>query len=48
MVQLVRQCFTFPEYLLLEEDSTVKHEFLDGLVWAMAGGTPEHAAFAPA
>jgi Uma2 family endonuclease len=26
--------------------STVKHEFLDGQVWAMAGGTPEHAAIA--
>ena len=44
MVQPARQRFTFAEYLVLEEGSTVKHEFLDGLVWAMAGGTPEHAA----
>jgi Uma2 family endonuclease len=28
----------------LEEESVVKHEFLDGEVWAMAGGSPEHAA----
>lgn len=44
MVQPARQSFTFAEYLALEEDSTVKHEFLDGQAWAMAGGTPEHAA----
>src|SRR5690606_31274388 len=25
---------------------SIKHEFLDGLVWAMAGGSPEHAAIA--
>jgi Uma2 family endonuclease len=44
MVQPVRQWFTFDEYLALEELSTVKHEYLDGQVWAMAGGTPDHAA----
>lgn len=38
--------FTFEQYLLLEEDSGLKHEFLDGQVWAMAGGTPDHAAIA--
>ena len=37
------QRFTFDEYLLLEEIAEVKHEFLDGAVWAMAGGSPEHA-----
>lgn len=36
--------FSFDEYVALEEDAAVKHEFLDGRVWAMAGGTPEHAA----
>lgn len=40
----VRQRFTFEEYLQLEEISEVKHEFLEGQVWAMAGGSPEHAA----
>jgi Uma2 family endonuclease len=44
MVQPVRQYFTFDEYVRLEEESPIKHEFLDGLVWAMAGGSPEHAA----
>jgi Uma2 family endonuclease len=39
-----RQRFSFDEYLLLEEIAAVKHEFLDGEVWAMAGGSPEHAA----
>jgi Uma2 family endonuclease len=36
--------FTFGEYLVLEQDSAIKHEFLAGRVWAMSGGTPEHAA----
>jgi Uma2 family endonuclease len=39
-----RQRFSFDEYLLLEEIAEVKHEFLEGEVWAMAGGSPEHAA----
>jgi len=39
-----RQRFTFEDYLRLEEDSAVKHELLDGEAWAMAGGSPEHAA----
>ncbi len=44
MVLVARQRFSFDEYLLLEEIARVKHEFLDGQVWAMAGGSPEHAA----
>jgi Uma2 family endonuclease len=39
-----RQRFTFDEFLVLEDIAGVKHEFLDGQVWAMAGGSPEHAA----
>jgi Uma2 family endonuclease len=46
MVFPVRQRFTFEDYLLLEETSRAKHEFLNGHVWAMAGGTPEHGAVA--
>ena len=38
--------FTFDQYLMLEEDSGSKHEFLDGQVWAMSGGSPDHAAVA--
>ena len=44
MTQAARQRFTFEDYLALEDVAAVKHEFLDGEVWAMAGGTPEHAA----
>jgi Uma2 family endonuclease len=44
MSQAARQQFTFADYVRLEGDSGVKHEFLDGRVWAMAGGSPEHAA----
>jgi Uma2 family endonuclease len=36
--------YTFREYLELEETSTVRHEFLEGEIYGMAGGTPEHAA----
>lgn len=43
---LARQRHSFGEYLTLESISPVKHEFLDGEVWAMAGGTPDHAAIA--
>jgi Uma2 family endonuclease len=46
MVLPVHQRFTFEDYLVLEETSTVKHEFSDGYVWAMAGGTPDHGALA--
>lgn len=40
--------YEWSEYLALEESSNVKHEFLDGRIYAMAGGTPEHAALAAA
>ena len=34
---------TYAQYLAQEEPSVVKHEYLRGQVWAMAGGTPSHA-----
>lgn len=40
--------YTYEEYLALEEESTVRHEFLDGEIYAMAGGSPDHAALAAA
>jgi len=46
MAQAARARFTFAEYVRLEHDSAVKHEFWQGEVYAMAGGTPEHAALA--
>ena len=35
--------YAFAEYLAIEEVARVKHEYLDGEIYAMAGGTPEHA-----
>lgn len=35
---------TFRDYLVLEASGNVKHEFYCGEIYAMAGGTPEHAA----
>jgi len=39
---------TYAEYLALEEESPIRHEYLDGEIYAMAGGTPDHAALAAA
>jgi Uma2 family endonuclease len=36
--------YSWEEYLALEASSNVKHEFLEGQIYGMAGGTPEHAA----
>ena len=47
MAQAARpQPVSFREYVEREQTSERKHEFLDGVVWAMAGGTPEHAQLA--
>lgn len=40
------QRMTYAEYLALERTSEVKHEYVNGEVWAMAGGTPEHGRLA--
>jgi Uma2 family endonuclease len=40
--------YTLADYLALEATSNVKHEYLDGQIYGMAGGTPEHAALAAA
>ena len=40
--------YTRADYLALERSSNVKHEYLDGQIYGMAGGTPEHAALAAA
>lgn len=36
--------FSFEEYVALVEERSMKLEFLDGQIFAMSGGTPEHAA----
>lgn len=35
--------YTYEDYLWMEQSSTVKHEYLDGQIYAMTGGTPEHS-----
>ena len=39
---------SYSEYVVAEEASSLRHEFLNGGVFAMAGGTPEHGALAAA
>lgn len=39
---------TYAEYLARERTSGVKHEFLRGDTWAMAGGSPTHARLSAA
>lgn len=36
------------EYVAFERSSNAKHEYLGGQIYAMAGGSPEHAALAAA
>jgi Uma2 family endonuclease len=38
--------YTYADYLALEEESPIRHEYLEGEIYAMAGGTPDHAALA--
>ena len=40
--------YSFADYLAVEEISVVKHEFLGGEIYAMAGGSPLHAALSAA
>lgn len=41
-----RAAMTYPEYLDFERAAEGRHEFVNGLVYAMAGGSPEHARLA--
>jgi Uma2 family endonuclease len=36
--------YTIAEYVQLEAYSNVRHEYLDGQIYAMAGGSPEHGS----
>jgi Uma2 family endonuclease len=38
--------YTYADYVALEISSPTKHEFLDGEIYAMAGGSEEHSALA--
>ena len=43
---LAAQHSTYAEYLELEASSEQRYEFVDGMVYTMAGGTPEHSRLA--
>jgi Uma2 family endonuclease len=45
MLRLPRRA-TYADYLAVEQDSEHRHEFLDGVIVAMAGGSDEHNAIA--
>jgi len=38
--------YRYDDYLRIEEESGLRHEFFDGVVYAMAGGSPRHAELA--
>lgn len=38
--------FTPKEYLMIEEQAEFKSEYINGRIFAMAGGTPEHSQIA--
>jgi Uma2 family endonuclease len=40
------QKVSFEEYLVLEQNSPIRHEFVDGYMFAMAGGKDNHNAIA--
>jgi Uma2 family endonuclease len=40
--------YTYADYVTLEMDSSSRHEFLDGEIYAMAGGSEEHSALSAA
>jgi Uma2 family endonuclease len=40
--------YTYSDYVALELQSPTKHEFLDGEIYAMAGGSEEHSALSAA
>lgn len=44
MAEPAQRRMTYAEYLQLEADTGIKHEFLDGEVVAMVGGTVTHGA----
>lgn len=43
---LAHHRYTWKEYLAFETSTNAKNEFLDGEIFAMAGGTPQHANLA--
>ena len=48
MASIRHHRYSFADYLAVEEMGSVKHEFLEGNIYAMAGGSPLHAALSAA
>lgn len=48
MTAASRKRMTFKDYVAFEETTELRHEFEGGEVFALAGGTPEHAALVSA
>lgn len=46
MTQPAHRHYAYDEYLGLDETSNTKHEFLGGVIYAMAGGSIDHGALA--
>jgi Uma2 family endonuclease len=40
---IVARYYTPEEYLALEREATYRSEYIDGYIYAMSGGTPEHS-----
>jgi Uma2 family endonuclease len=38
--------YAYDQYIALEHESSIRHEYLDGEIYALAGGSPDHAALA--
>ena len=47
MVQAAEPYVTYEDYLAAEQANTTKHEWLDGVVYATAGGSLEHSGSPP-
>lgn len=43
MADAARKRLTYDEYLALEAETGVRHEFVDGVAYAMSGGTARHS-----
>lgn len=41
-----RPRYTYAQYVAIETSSEMKHEFLDGEIWVMAGGSEDHSKLA--
>ncbi|MGA9525591.1 MAG: Uma2 family endonuclease [Myxococcaceae bacterium] len=47
-MRVPRHRHTWHDYLVLEQSSNTRHEFFQGDIFAMGGGTPAHSALAAA